>query len=802
MDYTTHDRQAYFTSQDFEHCLTYNEAQFNLDNDPAPSQRPGACLYTAYQIETAFDSDPESYPSPRSSLPSPCVFLNSNEKQHLIEKGTCDAYLQLYQYGELNTRLSESKSWELQCPDKGCWVKTGIRNHINLTSRGQFMPLEKHFRSCVCISQKSLQKQAVRDSRAALITVVLPPDHSRNNSTDTASSRLTVVASTSRCIGLPMTDWPTLPGVPPEANFPWLHTRDGLDKLPFNVNLVDGVLYACSPNCTRATDDHSPCIPCQQLQSRVHSLANLAGERKNHTRHNVLTPIQLLNVINERNINLNTVKLQSLNDARKIKRMLSVIEDHSSLVMALAQCDVPWLRNLLQTALHNNASIRTILRLIEDALERGYRPRTHGKEADDLALLILRLGGHNLLYALSQRLSLPSLRTLGRHTSFVKIAPIIGQITTGVIQHNIAAVVLAPRAQAGLNTLRGVSFLIDETALEEAAGYLPQSNSIGGLCWTHSHLVDTTLNNYQSALGVADALKSGKVHLGKELTVAGAHVFGEDGIYPILAAPTCKSENFTDMEFVFESVIDSWYASGADRAVGPAWSFATDGDATRRKAGHRTFLCNNINFTSPLFGTLINLPGLNLLTGKHEMTLDFDYKHVFKRFCTLIRSRAGMRLNNGRCINSSMLERYLTWLLYPDDPQDVPRAVALMNAVISLGNIDPTLPPYTLDGTEPDVDVIADFDAIKILSHILHSLLQPFINITLSLTEQVTFLCRCAHLIYACYRNQRRAFMPNQLYYDVQTLIKNIIFCIAKQQKLDATQPFISKISKSLFALK
>ncbi|KAG2082734.1 hypothetical protein BD769DRAFT_1633312 [Suillus cothurnatus] len=282
----------------------------------------------------------------------------------------------------------------------------------------------------------------------------------------------------------------------------------------------------------------------------------------NHTHHSVLTPIQLLDVINEHNINLNS----SLNHSRKIKHMLSVIEDHSSLVMALAQCDVPWLHNPPQTALHNSAS-------------------THGKEADDLALLILCLGGHNLLYTLSQHLSLPSLQTLG------------------VIQHNIVAVVLAPRAQAGFNTLHG-------TALEEAASYLSQSNSIGGLCWTHSHLVDTTLNNYQSALGVVDMLKSGKVHLGKELTVA-------DGIYPILAAPTCKSENFTNMEFVFDSVIDL-----------PAWSFATGGDATQCKAGHHTFLCNNIHFMSPLFGTLINLPGLNILTGKHEMTLDFDYKHT------------------------------------------------------------------------------------------------------------------------------------------------------------------------------
>lgn len=92
--------------------------------------------------------------------------------------------------------------------------------------------------------------------------------------------------------------------------------------------------------------------------------------------------------------------IQSLNDGRKIRRLLSELEDHSSLVMALSQSDIPWLRNLLQTALKNGASIRTILRAIEDALERGYRPRGHSQDTLDLSLLILRLGGRNLLYAL------------------------------------------------------------------------------------------------------------------------------------------------------------------------------------------------------------------------------------------------------------------------------------------------------------------------------------------------------------------------------------------------------------------
>ncbi|KAG1882376.1 hypothetical protein F4604DRAFT_1921544 [Suillus subluteus] len=91
---------------------------------------------------------------------------------------------------------------------------------------------------------------------------------------------LTLTASSSHCGGLAMMDWPVLPGVPAEANFPWLRTLDGLDKLPFNVNLINGVLYACSLNCTRATNDDSPCIPCQQLQSCVRSLSDLARERK------------------------------------------------------------------------------------------------------------------------------------------------------------------------------------------------------------------------------------------------------------------------------------------------------------------------------------------------------------------------------------------------------------------------------------------------------------------------------------------------------------------------------------------
>ena len=160
-----------------------------------------------------------------------------------------------------------------------------------------------------------------------------------------------------------------------------------------------------------------------------------------------------------------------------------------------------------------------------------------------------------------------------------------------------------------------------------------------------------------------------------------------------------------------------------------------------------------------------------------------------------------MVLGNGCRMDAKKLEHYLTWLddcdeekakrlMYPDDPQDVPHAIELMRTVIRLGRIDPTQPPYTSFGQIPDVDVYIDFETIGMLGDLFHNLLDPFINPSLSLVQQVTHLSTFAHLLFSHYRSHRRSFMPNQLYYDSQTLVKNVIFCIAKQQQLDASESF------------
>ena len=488
--------------------------------------------------------------------------------------------------------------------------------------------------------------------------------------------------------------------------------------------------------------------------------------------------------------------------------------------MALSQSDMPWLRQLLSTLLKSGAGINTMLCKIEEAIEHGYKPRNYGEDAYDLTLLVYRLGGASLLYALNQRLALPSLHSVIRnHFNLVTITPTIGPITPDVIAMNIRGVIVEPRLAAARNALRGVSLLTDEDALEECTVYFPSANGVGGLCWKHSHTVDPILNTFESATLIAIKLTLREVHLGKEMTVIATYCFGEDETYPILAAPSCKEEDHNDWEKLMKTAIDVWYSSDAQKTVGPLWLFATDGDSTRRKAGHKVFMKSTLEESSSLYGILSDLPGLNLHTGPYDMTLDPNHKHIIKRkcfiiffndnlnsfhvpgFCTMLRSAHGLILNNGRRINAKFLLRYLTWLegcdpakaqklVYPNNPQDVPRAVELIKAIMQLGHIDPTQAQDTQPGCPPDVNAVIDFEALSTLGQLLHHLLKPFINVKLSLSEQVVHLSAFAHILFALYHEHRHAFMPNQLYYDAQSMVKNAIFCIVKQQGLDPSADF------------
>ncbi|KAG2029670.1 hypothetical protein BDR03DRAFT_880219 [Suillus americanus] len=126
-------------------------------------------------------------------------------------------------------------------------------------------------------------------------------------------------------------------------------------------------------------------------------------------------------------------------------------------------------------------------------------------------------------------------------------------------------------------------------------------------------------------------------------------------------------------------------------------------------------------------------------------------------------------------------------LLHPDDPQDAPWAIELMQAIVDCSKSQHVLlnNPFSTD-----VDTCADLMSISLLSNIIESILTPFINTKLSLMEQVHYLSCYSHLAFTIFQIHRHAFMPFQLYYDTQTCVKNVMFNITKQQLLDPYESF------------
>ncbi|KAG0697506.1 hypothetical protein DFH29DRAFT_811628 [Suillus ampliporus] len=327
-------------------------------------------------------------------------------------------------------------------------------------------------------------------------------------------------------------------------------------------------------------------------------------------------------------------KVQELNDARQVTHVLTRLDDYKSLIIALSENDVPHMQYILAVVLKQGASIRQIINTLEDAIAGTCHLQGYTGDDLDIATLTYRLGGCQLLYALSHRLGLPSLRMLQTHRTFTSIALTIGPIAAEQFDANIKTLILAPLGSVVIPH-RGHSLMMDKIALEEMASHHRPSNSVIGLCHSHSHMVDPTLHTYDSALRIAEKLAEGTVPLGKEMSVIAIGAFGDDEIFPILAAPTCKCEDADKMVSIVTLARDHWRETGAEEHLGPIFSVATDGDSMRRAAGHCMFLKHELSATSRLYGTLSDMPGLNLTTGDNETTLDFDYKHIIKResFC-------------------------------------------------------------------------------------------------------------------------------------------------------------------------
>ena len=114
----------------------------------------------------------------------------------------------------------------------------------------------------------------------------------------------------------------------------------------------------------------------------------------------------------------------------------------------------------------------------------------------------------------------------------------------------------------------------------------------------------------------------------------------------------------------------------------------------------------------------------------------------------------------------------IDYLLNPTDRQDVPLCYTLMKEIWSL--------PPPMPSDKPSF--AAARNALRMLGSLFRHLTLPFVQVTLSLHEQLVHLSAAAHLATFLYTSHgaRTKAMPLLTFKDIIILVKNAFFCVAK----------------------
>lgn len=119
-------------------------------------------------------------------------------------------------------------------------------------------------------------------------------------------------------------------------------------------------------------------------------------------------------------------------------------------------------------------------------------------------------------------------------------------------------------------------------------------------------------------------------------------------------------------------------------------------------------------------------------------------------------------------------------LLSPNDKQDVVLMIKLLHAISELSSAPATASLLTHSMRE----------MLQLLGRVYGNLLSAYLDVSLSLHEQLVKLGTAGHLILALYNLDKGHFIPVQSYFDVMCMIKNVYFCVAKAQRDNPTGHF------------
>ncbi|KAF7328555.1 hypothetical protein MVEN_02543200 [Mycena venus] len=576
-----------------------------------------------------------------------------------------------------------------------------------------------------------------------------------------------------------------------------------------SAEFVTSIIRVRSLECSGSIlTTHGCCDACEGLDSAIEIVENWSQQSFGKKSIDRLNHGQLEAKLKVLSRQLRAEQITKSNHWISLKAARKRLDDYNRLFDLLFANQVPRLPRLLSTAKKEGWSTTKTAEKSQLAIDGKYHPRNYTEFDRDLAILMYELGGAAALHALNKALiMLPSRRTIVETRREMNLRITVGDVKVSEILENIE--ILFSDINTGdrgpvLHTLSQ-----DEIAGDGRLCYLEETDEIAGLCeHATSRLKTFKMGDDLSCIEeVIKAIRAGDIHVGKEFSVAAfaRHAPDDYGAKPVLLMPTCKKGSWQSSARILQKLIQAWKLSPFGEAKhGPLQEIASDGDGRRRAALYLVCMHKRLGPDDPIYQFLSDLPGLNLYTGEDGITMCFDPKHLFKRMsiqslefitnnvgiiglCTLLCSLAGILLN-GVIINKTLVAQWLEkipghdWsdqsihaLLNPKDPQDVGRATKLLCLVPEMRHLD------TSDLTPAEKNT---HRALSLLGEMFHALIDPFINPTLSLSEQMIQLVKFAHMACALFVKHDGDF-SHQLYGDLQCMVKSMIFKIVHSKVLN-----------------
>jgi len=260
---------------------------------------------------------------------------------------------------------------------------------------------------------------------------------------------------------------------------------------------------------------------------------------------------------------------------------------------------------------------------------------------------------------------------------------------------------------------------------------------------------------------------------------------------PILISGSCKHETAKAHTALIQAVVDAMNTNQSLTGL-QVVSLASDGESHCGRALANLMYVAPLVPSSPIYDQLSHLALMDCFVGPDNITVDKDYKHIFKWLCNALLHENGCVILNIHLMHtligkhlkdSGLTDTHINYVLDPTDKQDIVLAYGLLKDLWSLPPADPlsSTPTY-----------IKSCEALCTYGNMSYHLIFLYICVDLSLAEQLEHLSAVAHLVLALYvlGDAQSLFIPSPLFVDIGIMVKNAHFCIAKAKVDHPNQPF------------